>query len=819
MAMIQMAERSAADHSAAAARFTTPWGDLRLESWGKGILRFCLGGSGAYKSPTGIEPGFDPPPLDWNKDGLSCHLSAGEIGLTINTEDGSLSWHDGRGNEFLSQPFPELAAQRVTRYKSGGGETRSIKTVDGERSISENLVPFHDRDAFRAKVYFNFAAGEALHGLGQAEEGIYDYNGKTQYLYQHNMRIPIPFLLSGRGYGILFDCGCLMSFNGGENSGGGDAPWFFLDTVDALDFYVIRREGFDAIIAGMRELTGAASLLPKWAFGYIQSKEAYLTQDELVEVAREYRKRHIPLDCVVQDWNTWEPGKWGNKRADKSRYPDLAAALEELHGMNVHAMVSVWPNMNPKGEDHGEFAAAGKLLLNNSTYDAFDGEARRLYWKQLERELFPGGFDGWWCDSTEPFTSPDWNGAILREPWERFALVGDEHKKYLDPAGANLYALEHARGIYENQRAAAEDRRVINLTRSGWAGSQRYSAVLWSGDITAAWRTIKKQIAEGLNFCMSGLPWWTLDIGGFFTVYRKWQNRGCGMKGNSNPLWFWRGEFEDGVADPGYRELYVRWLQLGCFLPLFRSHGTDTPREIWRFGEAGDPFYDAIAAFIRLRYRLLPYTYSLAGAVAREHYTMLRGLIFDFAGDKTAVALSSQFMFGPAFLVCPVTEPMYYAPGGTPLALRREWSCYLPAGADWYDFWTGQRHSGGTWITAAAPLEIMPLFVRAGSIVPSERAPLEYACEPSDKPLEIRIYSGADGHFVLYEDSGDGYAYERGCCNRIDLSWNETRRVFGIGKAEHDFPQSLCRRGFVLKIGDAEKMVSYSGEAMEVPLP
>jgi alpha-D-xyloside xylohydrolase len=806
----------AAGCSGPEARFTTPWGELLIQNRGRGILRFCLGGGGAYKSPTGIDPAPGLQALHYGEDGLFYHLAAEGIGLRIGKGDGSLNWHDGAGDPFLSQPFPELAVQRVIRYKNGGGEVRSVKTVDGERSLSGGLVPCHDRDAFRAKVYFNFVEGEALHGLGQAEEGIYDYQGKTQYLYQHNMRIPVPFLLSGRGYGILFDCGCLMTFNGGGNSGGGDGPCFFLDTLDALDFYVIRREGADGIIAGMRELTGAAPLLPKWAFGYIQSKEAYRTQDELVEVAREYRKRHIPLDCVVQDWNTWEPGKWGNKRPDKSRYPNLAAAMEELHRLKVHAMVSLWPNMNSKSEDHGEFAAAGKLLLNNSTYDAFDEEARRLYWRQTERELFSGGVDGWWCDSTEPFTSPDWNGEILREPWERFVLVGEEHKKYLDPARASLYALEHARGIYENQRARTEDKRVINLTRSGWAGSQRYGAVLWSGDITATWQTMKRQISEGLNFCMSGLPWWTLDIGGFFTVHRKWQNRGCGMNGNDTPFWFWRGDFEDGVADPAYRELYVRWLQLGCFLPLFRSHGTDTPREIWRFGEAGERFYDAIAAFIRLRYRLLPYIYSLAGAVALEHYTMLRSLVFDFPRDKTAAALSSQFMFGPAFLVCPVTAPMYYAPAGMSPAEGEEWSCYLPENTVWYDFWTGRPYSGGTWAAAAAPLEIMPLFVRAGSIVPAEQIPPEHANGFPEEAPEIRVYPGADGHFVLYEDSGDGYAYERGIYNRIELGWDDTRRVFSIGKAEQGFPQSLSRRGFVLKVGETEKRIPYSGEAMEV---
>jgi alpha-D-xyloside xylohydrolase len=569
----------------------------------------------------------------------------------------------------------------------------------------------------------------------------------------------------------------------------------------------------------MRSLTGAAPLLPKWAFGYIQSKEAYRSQEELLETAREYRRRHIPLDCVVQDWNTWEPGKWGDKRVDRSRYPDLPGLNRELHRMNVHSMVSIWPNMSPGSEDHRELAAAGKLLLNNGTYDAFDPEARRIYWEQAERELFSGGFDSWWCDSTEPFTGGDWNGDMPREPWERFSIVGGEHKQFLDPASANLYALEHARGIYENQRARTGEKRVLNLTRSGWAGSQRYGAVLWSGDICASWEVMRKQIAEGLNLCMSGLPWWTLDIGGFFTVREKWQNRGCGMNTNPKPLWFWRGDFEEGVNDPGYRELYVRWLQLGAFLPLFRSHGTDTPREIWRFGEPGTPFYDAIEFFIRLRYRLMPYIYSLAGMVSLRNDTMLRSLLFDFAADRAARGIAGQFMFGGAFLVCPVTEPFFHAPGGAALSKKPEWPCYLPVdsrGGPWHDFWTGEKYPGGQWIRAPAPLDRLPLFVRSGSIVPLEQAPLEYAGELTEEALEIRIYPGADGAFTLYEDAGDGYGYERGLRNLIEFRWNDRDRTLDIGKAEFPFPQSLRGRRCILRLGPEEREIRHQGEALRV---
>jgi alpha-D-xyloside xylohydrolase len=815
-----MAKITKPDLSGAKAVFGTPAGSMAVENRGNGVVRICIGASeakGGYTSSIGIPPALNPPGWLFSEKEASFDLSAGTVNLSLQKNDGRLVWHTAGGRPLLSQPFPELSAEPVIKYKSGKSALRTVETVDGERSFADDLIPWEDGAAFRAKVFFDFQGDEGLHGLGQAEEGIYNYRGKIQYLYQHNMRIPIPFLLSDQGYGLLFDCGCLMTFNDG-----GMGSYIFLDTVDALDFYFIHAETPGGIIARLRELTGPAPLLPKWAFGYIQSREAYHTQEELVDTARQYRARHIPLDCVVQDWNTWEPNKWGNKKPDKTRYPDIARANQQLHDMQVHSMVSVWPNMKAGCEDHGEFAKAGLLLLDNATYNAFDGEARRLYWRQAASELFAGGFDSWWCDSSEPFTGPDWNGDVLREPWERFSLVGGEHKKYLGPERANLYALEHAKGIYQNQRAENSEKRVFNLTRSGWAGSQRYGAAVWSGDTSARWDTLKKQITEGLNLCMSGLPWWTLDIGGFFTIREKWQNRGCGMNKNPKPLWFWRGDFEDGVKDPGYRELYVRWLQMGAFLPLFRSHGTDTPREIWHFGEPGSPFYDAIEAFIRLRYRLMPYIYSLAGAVALKNDTMMRSLLFDFASDETAQNISGQFMFGGAFLVCPVTEPLYYAPGGAPLQKNPEWRCYLPAGMPagnnpgWYDFWTGTNYPGGQWINVPAPLERMPLFVRAGSIVPMETAPLEYAGQVTKEAMEIQVYPGSDGKFTLYEDSGDGYGYEEGKYNSIELEWSEAEQTLSIGGAAYDFPQSLRGRACRIRIGSLTREITYRGEAMQI---
>lgn len=757
---------------------------------------------GRSDSPLGITPpGTKPEPAaQWAQEAGALVLRTASITLAVDLAIGRLEWSDGTGRAYVAQPAPALSDQPVVRYTTGGEAPiiRRVKTVDGERNFVENLRPVEDRTALRAKVFFDWSEDEAIHGLGQGEEGIFNYRGTVQYLYQHNMRIPVPFLLSDCGYGVLFDCGSLMTFN--DDARG---SYVFLDTVDRLDFYFLAGSA-DEVISGMRQLTGRASLPPKWAFGYIQSKEAYATQQELVEVAEEYRRRHIPLDCVVQDWHTWEADQWGNKRVDRARYPDLAAAQVRVHELQVHTMVSIWPNMKPGCEDHEEFVKAGLLLGDASTYDAFCPEARALYWKQADRELFSGGFDSWWCDSTEPFSGPDWGGAVLREPWERYYLVGGEHKKYLDPAVANLYSLRHAQGIYENQRSAAPKKRVLNLTRSGSAGSQKYGAVLWSGDISASWDTLKRQIAEGLNLCMSGLPWWTLDVGGFFTVRENWRGRGCGCNTDPSPLWFWNGDYEQGIDDPTYRELYVRWLQLGTFLPMLRSHGTDTPREIWHFGEPGTPYYDTIELFIRLRYTLMPYLYSIAGRTALEDYTMLRALLFDFGDDETARSISDQFMFGDAILVCPVTEP---------LAQKR--TCYLPRGS-WTDFWTGECLEGGRFVEVATPLEQIPLFVRAGSIVPMETAKLEYACQQTGEPIELRVYPGADGSFQLYEDSGDGYGYEAGEYNRIALRWQDRTRTFTVGAANRDFPQSIRGRQCVVRVGDSAQTFTYHGEPVTI---
>ncbi len=612
--------------------------------------------------------------------------------------------------------------------------------VDGARARAQG-TPYVDRRGYQTRLRFVFQPGEALYGLGQHEEGILNYRGKHQLLYQHNLKVSCPVLLSSRGWGILYNSCAAMTFHD-------DAFGSYLsgDADDELDFFFIYGPEFDGIVRWIRQLTGRARLLPKWAFGYVQSKERYQTQEELVEVVREHRRRKVPLDVIVQDWYTWPEGLWGQKTVDEARYPDLPAAAREIHDLNARLMWSIWPNMSGEGDNRRAFREAGLLLGNRSTYDAFSEAGRAMYWQQASEGLFQQGVDAWWCDCTEPFEA-DWYGTEPMTPEDRMQFDVAEFKKYIDPALVNAYSIHHAQGIFEGQRREAPDKRVLNLTRSGFPGQQRYGAVTWNGDTSARWDVMKKSIADGLNFCATGQPYWTMDVGGFFV--KRWAQ------------WFGRGGYEAGVDDPAYRELYLRWFQLGTFLPMLRAHGTDTPREIWRFGQPGDVVYDGILAMIELRMRLIPYLYSLCYAVCLHDDTMLRMLAFDFRADPAALGVDDQFMLGRALLVCPVTEPG---------AARRR--VYLPDGALWYDFWTERRWDGGQWIDAPAPVDRIPLFVRAGSILPLGPVK-QYAMQPSDEPLEVRVYPGCDGAFTLFDDAGDGCDPAHAC---IRFAWDDTAK-------------------------------------------
>lgn len=750
------------------------------------------------------------------ENGEKLHISAGRLGMDIDRRDGRITWMNDRSKKpLLKEIKKEFIKVPVIKYTTGNEEPiiKRVKTVDGERNFIQNLREESDHDAYQGRLFFDFAEDEGVYGLGQAEEGVYNYRHHTHYMYQHNMRIPMPMFLSDKGYGVLFDATCLMTFNDTEVG-----SYMYFDAISQLSYYVIAGDSMDEIVDGFRFLTGKASMLPKWAYGYIQSKEQYYTAAELADVVRRYRELQVPLDCVVQDWNSWIKDNWGQKSLDPERYSDMKEKSDEIHAMGAHTMVSVWPNMNTGTPDHTELFQAGYLLNDYSTYNAFNEKAREMYWKQAKKGLFDQGFDSWWCDSTEPFSGPDWSGDMKREPWMRYHLVGTEHKKYLDAERANAYALVHAKGIYENQRKEREDMRVLNLTRSGYASGQKYAAVLWSGDITASWDVMKQQIAEGLNMAMSGYPYWTLDIGGFFTVGKKWQNRGCSCNTDPTGRWFWKGRYDEGVNDKGYCELYTRWIQMGCFLPMFRSHGTDTPREIWNFGSKGTMFYDAIEKYIKLRYRLMPYIYSLAGDVLQNNGTIMRSLLFDFPYDTKAARLATQFMFGRNLLVCPVLKPMYYEAESKELQADKTWKVYLPSGTDWYDFETGERYEGGQEVLADAPIDRMPLYVRAGSVIPMTEG-LQYAMEKNGAPVKIHVYPGADGTFTLYDDAGNDYSYEDGAYMQIPLDYDDAGRLLTMKRrlgSYQGMEEQLRYEVYVVNEKKAEGV--YSGTELVISL-
>ncbi len=738
-------------------------------------------------------------------------FSTPELVIEINRQTGAFTYRDHRGCVLTREPdrggktLEQIAVPVSTFTESAPAEVE--EGPDGVRIRVQNARQVVARRAYHTKLAFEWAPGEALYGLGSHEEGILNLRGQHQYLYQQNMKVAVPVLTSTRGYGILLDSTSLITFH--DDAFG---SYLWTDVDDELDYYFIYGPEFDQIVHELRHLTGRAPMLPKWTFGYIQSKERYTCQDELVQVVQEYRARRLPLDCIVLDWKSWPGDLWGQKTLDPARFPAPRRMMEELHALHAQLMVSIWPIMRPGGSDWQEMHEQDCLLGNQATYNAFNAEARALYWRQANAGLFAHGIDAWWSDCTEPFEA-DWKGAIKPEPEERMRINTEEAKRYLDPERINAYSLLHSQGIYEGQRGVTSARRVVNLTRSAYAGQQRYATITWSGDVTATWDTLRRQIAAGLNFCVTGLPYWTTDIGGFFVRCRP-------------DLWFWRGDYDLGVADLGYRELYVRWFQLAAFLPIFRAHGTDTPREIWRFGEPGDPMYKALVRFLHLRYRLLPYIYSLAGWVTHRDYTMLRMLPFDFRYDPATYDIRDQFMFGPAFLVAPVTEPMYYAAGSRPLAgTSKSRAVYLPVGCDWYDFWSDRRLHGGQTILADAPLAILPLYVRAGSIVPM--GPVrQYVDDLPDAPVELHIYPGRDGSFQLYEDEGNGYNYEIGAFSTIDVVWQDASRRLILSDRTGSFPGMPEQRTFLAVLhdggGDASpdtapvKSLRYSGAAVTV---
>lgn len=688
---------------------------------------------------------------------------------------------------------------------------------EGKLLVSEKNAPvfniFDDAgvETYKATQSFVLEENEPIYGLGQLQNGKMSQRGTVKRLIQGNTEDIVPFIQSVKGYGIYWDNYSPTLFSDTK-----DETFFQSEVADGIDYYMMHGQNADGVIAQMRFLTGDVPLFPLWTYGYFQSKERYKSQDETTGIVRMYRNLGVPLDGIIQDWQYWGSNYlWNAMEFLNENFPDPKRMINEIHNMNAKLTISIWSSFGPMTKQYRLMEPQG-MLLDISTwpqsgssiwppnmdypsgvkpYDPYNPKARDIYWSHLNDGLFKLGVDGWWMDSTEPdHLDAEDSDLNLQTHMGTFRKV------------RNAYPLMTVGGVYDNQRATTSEKRVFILTRSAFAGQQRYGANTWTGDVQATWDDLGRQIPAGLNFSLCAIPHWNSDIGGFFL-----------------------GRYPRRLEDPDYRELYTRWLQFGTFSPMMRSHGADAPREIWQFGEKGGPYYDAIEKYINLRYSLLPYIYSVGWDVTENRSSMIRALAMDFAEDEKSWDISDQYMFGKSILVCPVIEPMYTkVVSGVGRNIIRESdftseksrSLYLPNGTDWYDFWNNEKHSGGQQIERNAPLDIMPLYVKAGSILPVGPK-VQFSTEKKWNELEIRIYQGADGKFVLYEDEFDNYNYERGDYSEITFNWNDNTKELTIDKTQGNYPGMITDRTFnviIIESGKTHdsKQVKYSGERVSL---
>lgn len=547
------------------------------------------------------------------------------------------------------------------------------------------------------------------------------------------------------------------------------------DVAHAVDYYFVAGENLDQVVSGYRDLTGKAQAMPRWAYGFWQSRQRYETQDQLVGVVKEYRKRNVPLDNIVLDWRYWKDDSWGTHKFDETRFPEPKKMLQDVHGMNARFMISIWPKFYPTTDNFKELDAKGFMYKRNieqgaldwvgpgylnSFYDPYAKEARDIYWRQVKDNLKGLGVDAWWMDADEP----DLHSNV--DVPERTLRMGPTA---MGPGAEffNSYPLVHTTGVFEGERELDPNKRSFILSRSGFGGIQRNGVALWSGDVVARWDDLRDQISAGVNLSMSGVPNWTTDIGGFSVEDR-----------------YLRKEAQHW---PEWQELNLRWFQFGAFSPLFRSHGEEPFREIWNLADEGTPVYESLVWYSKLRYRLMPYTLTLAGETYHRDGSMMRGLVMDFPQDLKVRNIDDQYLYGPSFLVAPVTQ-----------FKARSRSVYLPAGTTWYDFETGKAHAGGQTIQAAAPLNRMPLFVKAGAIVPTTEVQ-QYVGEKPNLPITLVIYAGKDGKFELYEDDGLSMAYQRGAYSRIPISYDDATGRVVIGARSGKFDGMQDKRVFKIR--------------------
>ncbi|MBN1116576.1 MAG: DUF5110 domain-containing protein [Bacteroidales bacterium] len=860
----------------------------------------------------------------------------------------------------LDQKIPELKIQvqdngscvvlesetlKLEIVKATGNITYRKK--EGNLILKEQGTPLikpviYDGDSgYTVQQDFKLTPDEGVYGLGQHQDGYFNYRNKEVKLVQSNTDAVNPFLISTRNYGILWDNYSVTVFRDDEN---GASVWS--DMGDNIDYYFVYGDNMDKVISGYRHLTGKAPMYGKHAYGYWQSKEHYDTQEELMTVARKYRKLKYPIDNMIQDWDYWNGNEnWSGMFFDKTLFPQPKEMCDELHAMNYRLIISIWPALGPNTEIYKDMESKG-FLYNTvgwagfKYYDAYNKAATKLYWEYLKKGIYSKGLDGWWIDSTEPdVVNALTKGSTEYEMKKMGSNSLGSFARYM-----NSFSLVMTDELHRYWKEETQERRAYILTRSTFAGQQRNAATTWSGDIGANWEVYRNQISAGLNHCMSGIPYWTFDIGAFV-------------------LGAYEGVFMEGGKDPAYQELYNRMFQLGAFTPIFRSHGSETPREIWEMGE----FEQSILKFDKLRYRLMPYIYSLAWKVTSEDYTYMRGLPMDFTTDKHTYNIDDQFMFGPALMACPVTDYMYHTPPqasqliapeyfttndgeqglfaqyykdnnyetlgiekidpnvdvfwytgrpeyvtdsmysirwtgkltpkesglhqfhmkcfdakriildgdtvpivytsteqytakldleawkaydiivetennstgaarmrlfwktpsmfaveGTVPTTEKVKEVYLPEGTEWYDFWTGKKFEGGQKQTFDAPKDLIPLLVKAGSIIPMGPF-IEYTTQKPADPIELRIYAGADGSFNLYEDENDNYNYEKGVYATISFDWNDAEKKLTVGERQGSFPGMLNERTIKVVLVNLEhgsgieitknfdKIVKYNG--------
>ena len=730
-------------------------GTLRLQICSDSIVRVTYSPAATFPNT----PQYAITKTNWPKTQWTMQSSDNEVSVTTSSMKATITRKDG------AILFSDVGGKKLFQDY---GRTLTPVEVNGEKT-------------YHSEVFSNlWDSTEAFYGLGQHQAGVWNYHGEEVDLSQENTNISVPMFLSSNGYGIFWNNSSRSRFNNRFPH----ALYLSSEVADTVDYYFLYGPEFDKIIAAYREMTGAAPMFGKWAYGFWQCKNKYESQAEVLGVAHKYRELHIPVDDIVQDWFWWNT--MGEPVFNKN-YPDPKGMIDDLHKNHFHVMFSFWPYFRPGSPVYEDMDKRGYFIdrtkvsgfhpAGQALYDAYNPAARKYYWQLIDKGLFQIGADAWWLDTDEPET----------EGRETNILVNNKVAIGSGARYANLYPLMTTQSVYEGQRSASDRKRVFILSRSAFAGAQRNAITAWSGDVESNWLSFARQIPAGLNFELSGIPYWTTDIGGFII---------------GNP------------DDPAYRELFVRWFEYGTFCPIFRLHGTRRPNqnELWSYGTEAQTI---LTSFDRLRYRLLPYIYSLAWKTTSESYTPMRALAMDFRTDTRALNTGDEFLFGPAILVSPVTQP-----GATSRQV------YLPK-TRWVDFWTGHGVDGGASIDAAAPLNRIPLYVRAGSIVPMG-PDLEYATEKPADPIELRVYAGADGSFTLYEDEGDNYDYEKGARATIPIQWDDASRKLTIGERQGNFPGMLERRTFhVVFVGDGhgtgidpgtqpDKVVEYSGGRVTV---